>query len=645
MKPKNVLPNPKVSLRTTLIISLVVQIITAVGLTGWLSFRYAQKSVNELVTRISDEVTAKVKKHIKTFAEKPYEFLQINVAAIESRSLDLSDYPTMARYFWKQTQISQAVPYVYFANQQGDFVGVWQQREDFTTLQLRNQQTSPHREMYQLDNQGNPTKLIKRIIYDPRQRPWYQTAIKEGKPSWTSIYVFATSPRLGITHAIPVYDQSQKVLGVLAADLTLSDISHFLKQIKVGYSGEIFIIERSGEIVASSADEPPFLNSETGQKRLAAVQSSNIVIQETAQNLLMRFDSFENIDTSKRLMLEIEDQPQFLQVTPIQDTHGLYWLMVVVIPKADFTKEIDINIRNMVILCVVALAVAIASSIITSRWITAPVIRISQASKQLAQGNLEQQLKPSFIVEIDTLAQSFNMMSAQLKASFDSLHESEVSLEEANQKLEQKVAEKTASLELKNHNLQETLKTLEKTQLELEKANKKLKKLAGIDALTQVANRRQFNQLLEEKWQHCRREQLPLSLILGDVDFFKSYNDLYGHPAGDRCLFEIAQAMVHAVKRSTDLVARYGGEEFVIILPNTNLQGSVEVATLIQTQVKKLKIIHQDSQVSSFVTMSLGVATVVPQQKLSPKMLIKAADEALYQAKEEGRDRIIAKLV
>ena len=396
MKDQNTTPNKKFSLRTTLVVSFVVQIVAVVGLTGWLSFRNGQKSVNELMNQISNKVTANVKERFKTFADTPYQFLQINVAAIRVGSLDFTDYPKMARYFWNQTQISDAVPYVYFANPQGDFVGVWRETDSLTTLRIRNQWTAPHREIYQLDPQGKPMALISKEMFEPPIRPWYQVAVKSGQPTWSPIYVFVNPPRLGITHAVPIYDGLESLLGILGADLTLSDISNFLRQLDVSDSGQVFIMERSGEIVASSAAEPPFLKTEAGEKRVTAVHSSNPLIREAAKIMLSRFGSFEQINTKEQFTFEIESKRKFLQVAPLQDGRGLDWLMVVVIPEADFTEQIDANTRNTIILCFVALAVATLLGIVISRWITAPVVRVSQASEKLAQGDLEQQIEPSF---------------------------------------------------------------------------------------------------------------------------------------------------------------------------------------------------------------------------------------------------------
>ena len=175
---------------------------------------------------------------------------------------------------------------------------------------------------------------------------------------------------------------------------------------------------------------------------------------------------------------------------------------------------------------------------------------------------------------------------------------------------------------------------------QLQAANLKLERLASLDELTQLANRRRFDQYLEMEWRRQAREQTPLSLILCDIDSFKSYNDTYGHPGGDECLRQVAGAIGNAVNRPADLVARYGGEEFAVILPNTTIQGAVLIAEHIQLKISALQLPHAGSQVSPYVTLSLGVASIVPASESGSEILIAAADQALYQAKRLGRDRI-----
>ena len=195
-------------------------------------------------------------------------------------------------------------------------------------------------------------------------------------------------------------------------------------------------------------------------------------------------------------------------------------------------------------------------------------------------------------------------------------------------------------LEAQNDLLRQEVSDRLAAEAALQAANKELQRLAHLDGLTQVANRRSFDNCLAQEWRRLAREQQPLSLILCDVDFFKSYNDSYGHQAGDDCLRNIAGVISAVLKRPSDVVARYGGEEFAIILPNTPPEGATHVAKEIRAALQAMEITHVGSEVSQFVTLSIGIATSIPDASILPMTIVAEADQALYKAKLEGRDRI-----
>lgn len=174
----------------------------------------------------------------------------------------------------------------------------------------------------------------------------------------------------------------------------------------------------------------------------------------------------------------------------------------------------------------------------------------------------------------------------------------------------------------------------------LKQDNHDLKALALTDSLTGLANRRQFDAYFDTEWQRLAREQQPLTLILCDIDYFKRYNDYYGHPTGDMCLAQVSQALTRCIRRPADLVARYGGEEFAVVLPNTDTAGGHSVAQAIQKDLSISAIPHATSGVSDDVTLTMGIATVIPGYHLDSQDLLQAADLALYHAKQQGRDRI-----
>ena len=189
---------------------------------------------------------------------------------------------------------------------------------------------------------------------------------------------------------------------------------------------------------------------------------------------------------------------------------------------------------------------------------------------------------------------------------------------------------------------QRTAELVKKTQ-QLEVANDKLEKLATLDGLTNIANHRRFQDFLSHEWQRSQRQQTPISLLLMDVDFFKLYNDTYGHQGGDECLKQVARVLGETVKRATDLAARYGGEEFAIILSDTDDTGALAIAESVRSQIESLRVPHAASKVNEYVTLSIGVATAIPDIDTGQDSLIAAADQALYVAKEKGRNRCEAK--
>jgi diguanylate cyclase (GGDEF)-like protein len=229
----------------------------------------------------------------------------------------------------------------------------------------------------------------------------------------------------------------------------------------------------------------------------------------------------------------------------------------------------------------------------------------------------------------------------------------EAELHETNLKLKAEVAERMRA-ESTLHALVEMilqqkddLETIVKTIMEhgdvldvqWEHKLDEVTQLANCDSLTLIANRRRFNEYLEQQWQQMSRLQLPLSVILCDIDCFKRYNDTYGHLEGDRCLQKITQALSQQLNGSMDLLARYGGEEFVVVLPQTSLVGASRVAERLRATIRQLQIPHSQSDADSVITISLGVACVLPTEHAGSAVLLEQADRALYLAKQQGKNR------
>jgi diguanylate cyclase (GGDEF)-like protein len=186
----------------------------------------------------------------------------------------------------------------------------------------------------------------------------------------------------------------------------------------------------------------------------------------------------------------------------------------------------------------------------------------------------------------------------------------------------------------------ELARLVEERTRQLEEANQELKRLSFLDGLTGIANRRHFDHILDIEWRRAVRSQTPISVILIDVDFFKLYNDTYGHQKGDRCLKQVAQILSKTSNRAGDLVARYGGEEFAAILPGASAKDAAVWAEIVRQGVEQAKIPHESSKASAYVTISIGIAGMIPEKDVLPDVLLATADQALYQAKGGGRNQI-----
>ncbi len=181
---------------------------------------------------------------------------------------------------------------------------------------------------------------------------------------------------------------------------------------------------------------------------------------------------------------------------------------------------------------------------------------------------------------------------------------------------------------------------MEKINRSLGEANTVLQKISTLDGLTGIPNRRFHDGILEQEWRRCRRSRQPLSVIMVDIDYFKLFNDCYGHPAGDRCLQRVAETLQMVIHRAADTVARYGGEEFVYVLPESDRHSAYSVAENARIEIAQLQIPHEQSAVASYITISIGIATIIPNKLLDHSSLVQHADKALYMAKKNGRNRI-----
>jgi PAS domain S-box-containing protein len=421
----------KVPIRIILVVPFALQTFAAVGLTGWLSLRNGRIAVNDVAAQLRAEVTSRIQQHIHSYIETPHQVNQLNFDAIRLGILNVQDSASLQRYFSKQIKIFNKISYIQFGSEQKTFTGV--ERLDNGKLQILNSDKSTGYNFYTYaaSELGEPTELLQITPnYDPRIRPWYTAPIQVGKPTWTKIYTYFDTPKLAITAAQPIYGKQGELIGVVGCDLLLSQINQFLESLKIGKSGQTFIVERSGQLVANSTPEAPFIVSNGVAKRIMATSSKNALIRSTADYLTTRFGDLSKIDGSYQLDFAIDGERQFLQVTPLSDGRGLNWLIVVAVPEADFMERINKNTRYTVLLCLVALLVAMLLGYLTSRWIVVPIERLSKAAEALSRGEWDSTVVDTRLMtsverqdEVGILARSFNQMAGLLEESFTTLED------------------------------------------------------------------------------------------------------------------------------------------------------------------------------------------------------------------------------
>ncbi|AFZ43893.1 diguanylate cyclase with PAS/PAC sensor [Halothece sp. PCC 7418] len=755
----------KVPLYLAFAVPFTLQVLSIVGLVGYLSYRSGQQTVQDLTDQLLLKTENQVVQELDSYLSLPHEINQLNIAMVESGVVDLENLDQLQNYLITEHQKFPQVTSVLFGNPQGAFLFV--NDTDLPKGNTAAQELQVEVGRFDLDNPsrvnlyalnvggtiGRYFKTIKNV--DVRKRPWYRRAVTTQTSGWSDLFQIGTGNVLAINAYAPFYNASQELEGVFSINLSLEALNHFLANLTLSNTGEVFILERNGLLVANSADEPVYKTSprqkgkilEPGKiefRRIPAQKNSNPVIAEATAALTEEFNDLNTIQSPQQMTFAIETDtgkkdPYFLRVFSYQDDYGLDWLVVTVVPKSEFTGAINANVRRTIALSGVALLASLGLGWWTSRRIARSLLRLSQASKNVAQGKFNDSFSTSRIREVDTLSESFSQMAR-------SLQEAEEFRDHYEAKLEQEVTEKTLALqesyaELQlitdsiagcisfkdsSHRYQFVNETYEKwlncskeeilgktveeitgtetyqkispyleqvltgetvayetdflgrdgikrylsvvltpkldennnvlgyytlitdisdrkqLELELEQANQDLKQLATVDGLTQIANRRTFDKHLQAEWNRACRQSLPLSLIFCDVDYFKKYNDYYGHQAGDDCLQKVALIIKENCKRAEDFPARYGGEEFAIICAGINADNAKNLAENIRKQLFHSAIPHERNPDQNRVTLSIGIASVIPRPCDKANNLLREADRALYEAKKQGRDRAIS---
>ncbi|MEG4986408.1 PAS domain S-box protein [Microcoleus sp. BR0-C5] len=412
----------------------MLQIVAAVGIVGYLSFRNGDKAVEDLAEKLIAETGKRVEEKLISFLEPTQWVNQLNASAIEGGELNLhleKPQPRGEKFLWQQMRSFKSIEWISFgAEKSGEYLGIWRNPHDNSLQIVAASKSSNFQSMYYAtDGRGTRTAKLKAEprTYDARLRPWYKEAVAANKPIWTSIYPGFTPGTVFIAASQPIRDRNGKLLGVCAVDFSLSELEQYLHRIKFSKTGQIFVMERSGLLVASSSQESPFrkMPGKQQRQRLNVLDSQTPVIRTAGKYLYEHFGGFGDIKQRQQLKFSRDAQEYFVEVLPFSDVYGLNWVIAIAVPESDFMGQINKNTRTTILLCWGALLLSTIAGVLTARWVTLPLRRLNEAAKDIAAREFDRAVTVSRLEEVGELAQSFNEMADQLKQSFQALAESE----------------------------------------------------------------------------------------------------------------------------------------------------------------------------------------------------------------------------
>ncbi|MDD5264159.1 MAG: cache domain-containing protein [Candidatus Bipolaricaulis sp.] len=414
----------RIPLQAALVALLASEVLLAVGLVAYLSLHNARAAVNDVAKQLRSEVTTRVEERLREFLATPHVLNDVNAELIGRGVLDADNPEELTAHFWQQVQAAPTVSSAYFGNTKGGVADAGREgaggplyvivTDGFAAGTFRK---------YATNDVGVRTSQLQAVPgFDARTRSWYTRAMTQGGPAWSSIYLLFSGQDMAISASRPVANGRGEAIGVVAADLFLSQVGDFLRGVKIGMSGRCFIMERSGLLIASSADETPIVFGEGGRppRRLAARESSSPMIRAAAATIEDDGGVVAG-GVGGQWEFSMDGERHFLQVATIRDGYGIDWLVGVAIPERDFMVRVDANTRTTIALILGAALIAVTFGLVASRWVTLPMSHLGRSARALAGGERQVVAETSRIAEVADLSRSFNVMTQQLERTVESL--------------------------------------------------------------------------------------------------------------------------------------------------------------------------------------------------------------------------------
>ncbi|MEL7142799.1 MAG: cache domain-containing protein [Cyanobacteria bacterium J06573_11] len=408
IKRKRMLP-----IRWTLPLCVVTPLVAGIALTSWLAFRSGQAAVEDLVGKISTEVAGNIEKQVTGYLVTSVLVSEAITAEVETGNLNTLDMRALGQNLWQLTRSRQLSNNLYFGSETGEFVYSENQGEEGGRLSFVDEDTGFRRIAYRADAAGNIQEALSTTDYDPRERPWYKKAVLTGRSVWSPVYVATSRDDLTLTRATPIYNSVGELQGVFGIDIYLYELSDFLRQLDIGENGQAFIIERSGELIATSTDENPFTVEGEEKGRLAATSVEDELVQATMGALIEQIGELELLEENLSFEFDLEGEQQLVHVYNLRE-FGIDWLIGVSVPQNDYMGTINANTRQTIIIGVLIALVASLIALIAALYIIRPIDQLNKAAKDIKQnqfnpGDLENVIaRPD---EFSELAELFNDMA------------------------------------------------------------------------------------------------------------------------------------------------------------------------------------------------------------------------------------------
>lgn len=417
-----------VSLRTVLTTPYVLLVLLAIAIVGMLSFLNSQGAVNNVARQLRNETALRIQQHLLSFLRIPHQINQLNTYAIQNGNLEPDDVDAMHGFFLEQVRINPSVSSVYFGNTNGGIIGSGREgAEGSLYVTFTEQLESGTFLKYGVNGFGElgSQPLATVPNFDARMRPWYTSAEEKGDATWSDIYILFTRQDMAIAASRPVYDREGDLLGVTSVDIFLSQISTYLESLNISPFGQVFIMEHSGALVATSTGEALFndINNDGVKERLHADESQSLEIQRSNELLLQKYKDYKRIpEEEQQLEFSLNGEKQFLQYLSVSDPYGIDWIVVVVIPESAFMEQIDSGNNLVLWLLTAAMMVAVTISIFITSKITHRITQLDDSAQALASGEWNFDLDTGTrIEELNRLAVSFNKMKEQIRSNLENL--------------------------------------------------------------------------------------------------------------------------------------------------------------------------------------------------------------------------------